>query len=77
MRIGGERAHLHYLLQFVLLANTLMKYLLPIILMTSAVFIIFAVPKYTPAVATKVKEASGQAAKSERVASFINTIFVR
>ncbi|MEK7640551.1 MAG: hypothetical protein AAB389_00955 [Patescibacteria group bacterium] len=53
-----------------------MKYLLPILLMTAAVFIIFAVPKYAPALAAKVMEASGQAAKSERVASFINTIFV-
>ena len=44
--------------------------------MTSVVFVIFAVPKYAPAVAAKVKEASGKAAKSERVASFIDTIFV-
>ncbi len=75
--MGGDRIYLHYLLQFVLLANTLMKYILPIILMTSAVFIIFAVPKYTPVMAAKVKESSAKVAASDRVASFINTIFVR
>ena len=54
-----------------------MKYLLPILFLTSAVFFAFAAVKYGPAVVETTTVVSGKAVTSKPVARFLDFIFSR
>ena len=54
-----------------------MRYLFPILFLTSAVFFAFAAVKYGPAVVETTTVVRGKAVASKPVANFIDFIFFR